>query len=65
MKLVPDPVLDAPEAEETWGCYPCRCQVCGLEMQIVATRHSIDFGYAEMMPDDATCSDCLRKEPAR
>lgn len=43
---------------EDWGVYDAKCKLCGKELKIVATTHSIEFGYAEVMPNDALCLKC-------
>jgi hypothetical protein len=45
-------------APETWGVWKTECKICNKPMTIVATVHSVKNGYAEMLPNDAICSEC-------
>ena len=47
------------QRESVWGVYQVNCVRCNHLIIIVATVHSVDYGYAEAFEDDAPlCLGC-------
>jgi CRISPR/Cas system-associated protein Cas10 (large subunit of type III CRISPR-Cas system) len=41
-----------------WGVYEATCPLCGKELRIVATIHSVEEGYSEWHQGSRFCSEC-------
>lgn len=51
--------LDQPSNDEQWGVYHSECTVCHKPIAIVAPTHAVQYGYAEVLPqDELICADC-------
>ena len=56
---------DQPDTSEQWGVYHTECSVCHKAIAIVAPTHAVQYGYAEVLPqDELICAECGGTEHA-
>ncbi len=50
---------DMPDTNEEWGVYETACRCCEIRIIVVATVHSVEYGYAEAFADgQPLCTAC-------